>query len=180
MRRTLKVTPAGRVADVRARLASVRCSARSMSVFQAKLTLMSAEPRLVVERRLRTPGTALIASSIGRVMVASVWSIGRSPASIDTAMRGNGTAGNRPTGRLSPANRPPRMASASSASSDRRWRAMNSEKFMVWRSVPPSRLAADRRPARPPGRRPSAAPRERCHRRSPRPPSPPQFWPCRR
>ena len=69
-----------------------------MSEPQAKLIDISAEPRLVVERRFWTPGMARTACSTGRVMAISIWSGGRSPASMVTAMRGNSTLGNRPTG----------------------------------------------------------------------------------
>ncbi len=53
-----------------------------MSTFQVKKTLISAEPRPVIERIVETPRISFIASSIGRVMVAII-SVGRHDAVVD-------------------------------------------------------------------------------------------------
>ena len=58
-----------------------------------------ADPRLVVERTSRTPGTPRTASSTGRVTSSIIWSAGRSPASSEMRTRGKDTGGNSPTGR---------------------------------------------------------------------------------
>ena len=73
--------------------------AETMSRPHSKLIETSALPRLVVERMLRTPGTARTASSTGQVTSIAIRSAGRSPASRLTAIRGKLTLGNRPTGR---------------------------------------------------------------------------------
>src|ERR1051325_3930307 len=59
-----------------------------MSTFQSKKTLMSAEPRAVVERILVEPGISFIASSIGLVMVAIISSAGMTPLSMRMTTRG--------------------------------------------------------------------------------------------
>src|SRR5665213_4614021 len=67
---------------------------------QSKLMEISALPRLVVERTLRTPGTERIACSTGVVTSMAMRSAGRFPASKDTTTRGKSTCGNKLTGRL--------------------------------------------------------------------------------
>jgi hypothetical protein len=51
-----------------------------------------------MDRTLSNPGTLLTASSIGRVMVTSIWSMGMTPLSIPTTMRGKSVSGNTDTG----------------------------------------------------------------------------------
>ena len=81
--------------------ASTSCSVSSMSTFQLKNRLISAEPRLVTERTSSRPGTARTASSIGRVMVTSICSIGITPLSTPMMMRGKLVVGKTATGIVS-------------------------------------------------------------------------------
>src|SRR6266496_4824367 len=69
------------------------CSVWNMSTFQLKNTSISAEPRLVMERTDRRPGTLLRACSIGRVMVTIIWSIGITPLSTPITTRGKFVSG---------------------------------------------------------------------------------------
>ena len=64
-----------------------------MSVFQSKKRLTSADPRLVVERTVTSPGTELTASSMGRVMVTSICSTGITPLSMPMTTRGKLVSG---------------------------------------------------------------------------------------
>src|SRR4051812_49779744 len=59
-----------------------------MSTLQLKNTLMSAEPRAVVERIFSAPGIPFIASSMGLVMVAIISSAGITPLSMRMTTRG--------------------------------------------------------------------------------------------
>ncbi len=59
-----------------------------MSWCQSKYRSISAEPRLVVERTSCRPSTLLTASSTGRVIVTSIWSIGITPLSMPMMTRG--------------------------------------------------------------------------------------------
>ena len=78
--------------------ASTSCSVSSMSTFQLKNRLISAEPRLVIERTSSRPGTLRTASSSGRVIVTSICSIGITPLSTPMMMRGKFVVGNTATG----------------------------------------------------------------------------------
>src|SRR5438477_11157326 len=69
-----------------------------MSTFQSKKTLISAEPRLVAERIDSTPGMSFMASSIGRVIVAIIWSAGITPLSTRIATRGKAVWGKTEVG----------------------------------------------------------------------------------
>ena len=69
-----------------------------MSTFQSKNRSISAEPRLVMERTSSRPGTLLTASSMGRVTVTIIWSMGITPLSTPIRMRGKSVAGNTDTG----------------------------------------------------------------------------------
>ena len=64
-----------------------------MFSFQSKKRLISAEPRLVVERTVSRPGTELTASSMGRVMVTSICSTGITPLSTPMTTRGKLVSG---------------------------------------------------------------------------------------
>src|SRR6267142_4711814 len=59
-----------------------------MSTFQSKKTLMSADPRAVVERMFCAPGIPFMASSMGLVMVAIISSAGMTPLSMRMTTRG--------------------------------------------------------------------------------------------
>src|SRR5689334_3010149 len=78
----------GRDGWTRARAALTYWRVWNMLTFQLKKRLISAEPRLVIERTCSRPGTAFIASSIGRVTMTCIWLIGETPLSTPTTMRG--------------------------------------------------------------------------------------------
>src|SRR6266852_1019866 len=92
--------PAGSSGWRRATTASTRWSVVIMSAFQSKKRSTSAEPRLVTEVTFRRPGTLFTASSIGRVMVTSIWSMGMTPLSTPITMRGKSVLGKTATGIL--------------------------------------------------------------------------------
>src|SRR5215472_10478333 len=70
------------------RAASTSCSVVTISICQSKNRSISADPRLVIERTCFSPGTLLTASSIGRVIVTIIWSIGVTPLSTAMSTRG--------------------------------------------------------------------------------------------
>src|SRR6516164_6418547 len=88
----------GRSGCTRAIAAFTYCNVVNMSTSQLKKRLTSAEPRLVVERTSSSPGTLLTASSIGRVIVTIISSIGITPLSTAIRMRGKLVEGNTDTG----------------------------------------------------------------------------------
>ncbi len=88
----------GREERVSASAAFTRFSVWNMSTFQSKNRFTSAVPRLVSERMRSSPCTVFTASSIGRVTVTSIWSIGATPLSTPTMMRGKSVDGNTATG----------------------------------------------------------------------------------
>ena len=91
----------GRLLCTRETAASTSWSVSSMSTFQLKKRLISAEPRLVIERTSSSPGTARTASSSGRVTATSICSIGMTPLSTPMMMRGKFVVGNTATGSVS-------------------------------------------------------------------------------
>ena len=88
----------GSVCSTFASAASTNCSDTTMSTCQSKNRLTSADPRLVVERTVISPGTEFTASSIGRVMVTSICSTGITPLSTPITTRGKLVSGNTETG----------------------------------------------------------------------------------
>ena len=86
--------------------ACTRWSMRFMSERHAPSTVISAEQRLVLDRISPTPGTRWRDSSIGRVTVRSIVSLGCSPLSARMVMRGNVTSGRIDVGRPSAATTP--------------------------------------------------------------------------
>ena len=74
-----------------------------MSVCQLKKMLISAAPRPVVERIVTAPRISLIASSIGRVMVAIISSAGITPLSTRMTTRGKFVCGKTDEGMFSAA-----------------------------------------------------------------------------
>jgi hypothetical protein len=64
-----------------------------MSTFQSKNRLTSADPRLVVLRTVSKPGTLLIASSMGLVIVTCICSTGITPLSMAITTRGKFVSG---------------------------------------------------------------------------------------
>src|SRR5450432_3695193 len=74
------------------------CRAWNMSIFQLKYRSISADPRLVVDRTSSSPGTLFTASSIGRVTVTIIWSIGITPLSAAISTRGKFVVGKTATG----------------------------------------------------------------------------------
>src|ERR1700712_4620472 len=69
------------------------CKVRYMSTDQSKKRLTSAEPRLVVERTVTSPGTLFTAVSIGLVMVTCICSTGMTPLSTPITTRGKLVSG---------------------------------------------------------------------------------------
>src|SRR3974377_1002612 len=69
-----------------------------MSTLQLNDKSISADPRLVVERTSSRPGTLFTAFSSGRVIVTSICSMGITPLSTPTMMRGKFVAGNTAIG----------------------------------------------------------------------------------
>ncbi len=78
--------------------ASTSCSVVTMSTCQSKNKSISAEPRLVMERTCCSPGTLLTDSSMGRVMVTIIWSMGITPLSTPMTTRGKLVDGNTDIG----------------------------------------------------------------------------------
>ena len=89
---------AGSVARTRESAASTSCSVVTMSTCQSKNKSISAEPRLVMERTCCSPGTLFTDSSMGRVMVTIIWSIGITPLSTPITTRGKSVVGNTEIG----------------------------------------------------------------------------------
>ena len=64
-----------------------------MSVFVSNWAEISVEPRNVLERTRRIPGTSMIACSIGRVTVSIIERAGTVPTWAMTTTRGNFSGG---------------------------------------------------------------------------------------
>src|SRR5271166_6556166 len=77
-----------------------RCSVSNISTFQLKYRSISADPRLVMDWTVCNPCTLLMACSNGCVMVTIIWSMGITPLSTPTMMRGKLVEGNTDTGML--------------------------------------------------------------------------------
>jgi len=69
-----------------------------MSTFQLKYRSISTVPRLVMDFTLSSPGTLFTASSMGRVTVTSIWSMGATPLSAPMSTRGKLVSGKTATG----------------------------------------------------------------------------------
>ena len=91
---------AGRSCCTVLRAALTSCSVRNMSTDQSKNRLTSAEPRLVVERTVCSPGTLFTASSMGLVMVTCICSTGITPLSTPITTRGKLVSGKTAMGVL--------------------------------------------------------------------------------
>ena len=74
------------------------CRVWNVSTSQRKNRSTSAEPRLVMERTCSSPGTLFTASSMGRVTVTIIWSMGITPLSTPISTRGKSVEGNTDTG----------------------------------------------------------------------------------
>src|SRR5436305_12645607 len=74
------------------------CRVWNISMFQSKNRSISAEPRLVFDLTCKSPGTLFTASSIGRVIVTIIWSVGMTPLSAAIRMRGKLVVGKTATG----------------------------------------------------------------------------------
>ncbi len=83
----------GSDACTRASAAFTSSSVRYMSTFQLKNKSISAVPRLVIEYKWSSPCTVFTASSSGLVTVTSIWSMGKTPLSTPTTMRGKLVSG---------------------------------------------------------------------------------------
>ena len=92
-RLTLILAVAGSTVWARCISASTNCKVRYISTLQSKNRLISAEPRLVIEVTRWSPCTVFTASSMGRVTVTSIWSMGITPLSTPTTMRGKSVSG---------------------------------------------------------------------------------------
>src|SRR5579884_2972250 len=90
----------GSVLCARETAAFTYCSVWNMSTCQSKNRSTSAEPRLVMERTESRPGTLFTASSMGRVIVTIIWSMGITPLSTPIRMRGKLVEGKTETGIL--------------------------------------------------------------------------------
>src|ERR1019366_4266825 len=88
----------GSDAWARATAAFTYCSVWNISTPQLKNRFTSAEPRLVVDLTESRPGTLLSASSMGRVTMTCIWSMGATPLSMPTTMRGKSVDGKTDTG----------------------------------------------------------------------------------
>ena len=84
---------AGNWERMRESAASTSCSVVTISTCQSKNRSTSAEPRLVMERTCCNPGTLFTDSSMGRVMVTIIWSIGITPLSTPMTTRGKSVVG---------------------------------------------------------------------------------------
>src|SRR6266568_1224275 len=96
----------GSVACTRDSAAFTDCSVWNILLFQSKKRFTSAEPRLVVERTLWSPGTLFTASSIGRVTEICICSIGITPFSTPIMIRGKFVVGNTEIGTENARNAP--------------------------------------------------------------------------
>src|SRR3954471_20391826 len=98
--RRLAVTVAvdGSVACIRDNAAFTRVKVWNISTFQFMNKLTSAEPREVSDRTCSRPGTLLTASSMGRVTVTCICSMGITPLSTPMTIRGKSVLGKTETG----------------------------------------------------------------------------------
>src|SRR5206468_4030564 len=97
-RQTVVLAVAGSVERIWERRLFTYNSDWIMFTCQLKKTLISAEPRPVVERTVTAPGMSFIASSMGRVMVAIISSAGMTPLSTRMTTRGKFVCGNTDDG----------------------------------------------------------------------------------
>src|SRR5712692_4995450 len=98
MRWAITVAVGGSSGCTRDIAAFTYCSVWNMSRSQEKNRSISADPRLVMERTSCSPGTLFTASSMGRVMVTIIWSVGMTPLSTAIRIRGKFVAGKTATG----------------------------------------------------------------------------------
>ncbi len=82
MRSTWMFTPAGRSGTIWSTRARTSCRALTISVAGAKSTLISVPPRMDRDLTRATPGTMLVASSMGRVTLKSCC---RAPSDVPVA-----------------------------------------------------------------------------------------------
>src|SRR5207237_1227223 len=88
----------GRLDATRDKVESTRCRVWYISTFQSKNRSISASPRLVIDRTDFNPGMLFMASSIGRVMVTCICSMGITPLSTPITTRGKLVSGNTAIG----------------------------------------------------------------------------------
>src|SRR5512135_2534989 len=93
MRCAMMVAVEGNSGCTREMAAFTYCKVWNMSTSQEKNRSISADPRLVMERTSCKLGTLFTDSSIGRVMVTIIWSVGMTPLSTAIRMRGKLVAG---------------------------------------------------------------------------------------
>ena len=99
-RQTVVSADAGRDERICDRRESTYSSDWVMSTCQLKKTLISAEPRPVVDLTETEPGMSFMASSIGRVIVAIISSAGMTPLSTRITTRGKSVCGKTEEGTL--------------------------------------------------------------------------------
>src|SRR5580698_3219711 len=97
---------AGRLCCTVLRAAFTSCRVWNMSTDQSKKRLTSAEPRLVFERTVTSPGTLFTALSIGLVIVTSICSTGITPLSTPMTTRGKLVSGKTEIGTRNAAQTP--------------------------------------------------------------------------
>src|SRR5271157_6096418 len=114
----------GKVDWTRANAALTSSRVRYISTFQEKKRSISAVPRLVTDHTYSSPGTVLTASSRGRVTVTSIWSMGNTPLSTPTTMRGKLVSGKTATGMVSARYTPTTTSVRITKIMDLPWRAV--------------------------------------------------------
>ena len=85
--------PIGRSPVISATRFCTICSAVTMSVAGSNCAEISAPPRMLFDRTRRTPGTAMMTCSIGRVTMSDIDCGGSVPECATMAMRGNCSGG---------------------------------------------------------------------------------------
>ncbi len=124
-RHTVVLAVAGREERIWERRLSTYSSDWIMSTRQLKKTLISAEPRPVVERTVMEPGISFIASSIGLVMVAIISSAGITPLSTRMTTRGKFVCGKTEDGTWNAALTPARHSATLIKAMASLWRMAN-------------------------------------------------------
>src|SRR5271165_1778269 len=114
--------------------ASTSCSVVTMSTCQLKNRSTSADPRLVIERTCCSPGTVFTDSSIGRVIVTIIWSIGITPLSTPMMTRGKSVVGKTEIGMVK-ARYAPAAASTSTRNTSDLEKRVNQKRSSVGRAV---------------------------------------------
>ena len=83
-----------------------------------------------MDRTVSSPGTLLTASSIGRVTVTIIWSMGMTPLSTAISTRGKFVEGNTDTGMVKARYPPSRASVRIRKMTGREWRATQCSDFL--------------------------------------------------